>query len=646
VNQFRKYAKYIVLTVLFGMLIISFGFWGVGDMLRMGRGAVEVAHVGGTHIPVYGWIGGTSVSVEEVRDRFNRQLEAIQRQTGQRPEPEAAIRFGLHMRALEETVQRAIIDHAIREFGLAVSDEQVREAIAAEPAFHGSTGKFDPAMFKARLGTMRISEAQLVNDMRRQIAANQLLSVVRAEGLAPKTLRDDIFRQEGERRVAETVYMPDAIVATVPKPGAEQLNTYYEANKSRFQIAEYRAFSYVLLTVDDVMAAVTVTADMVKQEYDARAAEFGSPEKRDIDQVMVTEGEDKAKAIVAAVAGGKTLEDAAKEVLGNENAVIKLGAVEKKELPPGALADGIFGAQPGVLPQPIQSALGWHVVRLNKVEAGKQVRFEEVKEKIENDLKAQAAPDLLIKLVTDFERSLSKTQSMKTSAQELNLKVQTIEGVDARGQDPGGKQVVIGPAAAELVQAAFATRESTESQLFDTPRGEFFVVRTDRVTPARVPALADVEAKVKEAWERDEQKRLATEKAKELVEKTVAGANLETEVKAIGLEVRVTKPVTRFEADQGNYLTQAAVSELFKLGAGKIATVRTSEGAVIVRLKDVQPVDLAKEKDGLERFGKQLDAMMANDLVQQLVGALRGKYGVSIRDEVFAQAFKLQSQQQ
>ena len=490
-NQFRKYAKYIVLTVLFGMLIISFGFWGVGDMLRMGRGAVEVAHVGGTHIPVYGWVGGTSVTVEEVRDRFNRQLEAIQRQTGQRPEPEAAIRFGLHVRALEETVQRAIIEHAIREFGLAVSDDQVRAAIASEPAFHGTTGQFDPALYKARLGNMRITEAQFVADMRRQIAANQLLSVVRSEGLAPKTLRDDIFRQEGERRVAETVYVPDAIAVNVPKPTAEQLNTYYEANKARFQIPEYRAFSYVLLTVDDVMNAVSVTPEMVKQEYEARAAEFGAAEKRDIDQVMA-DNEDKAKAVVAAVAGGKSLEDAAKEVLGNENAVIKLGTVEKKELPPGGLADGIFAAQQGVVPQPIQSALGWHIVRVNRIEPGKTVTFDEVKEKIEKDLKAQAAPDLLIKRVTDFERSLSKTQSMVTSAQELNLKVQAIEGVDARGQDASGKQIVIGPAASELVQAAFATKESSESQLFDTPKGEFFVVRTDRVTPARVPALTEV----------------------------------------------------------------------------------------------------------------------------------------------------------
>jgi len=34
VNQFRKYARFIVLSILFGMLIISFGLWGVGDMLK------------------------------------------------------------------------------------------------------------------------------------------------------------------------------------------------------------------------------------------------------------------------------------------------------------------------------------------------------------------------------------------------------------------------------------------------------------------------------------------------------------------------------------------------------------------------------------------------------------------------------------
>ena len=46
-----------------------------------------------------------------------------------------------------------------------------------------------------------------------------------------------------------------------------------------------------------------------------------------------------------------------------------------------------------------------------------------------------------------------------------------------------------------------------------------------------------------------------------------------------------------------------------------------------------------------DRFGKQLDSMMANDLVTQLVAALRVKYGVSVNEGVFAEAFKAQPQQ-
>jgi peptidyl-prolyl cis-trans isomerase D len=644
VSKFRKYAGYVIMFALMSMLIISFGLWGIGDMLRMGGRGNEVAHVGGTHIPLYGWLGGTSVSVEQVRDRLNRQLEQIQRQTGQRPEPEQALRYGLHIRALEDVVQRAVIDNAMQQYGLMVSESEVQAAIARNPTFQGTTGSFDANKYRALLQQARISEASYIADVRREIASAQLFGAVRTEGLAPTTFRDDIFKMESEKRVGETVYVPDAIIVDVPKPTAEQLGTYFEANKAKFQIPEYRAFSYVLMTVDDVMGQVTVTPEQVKQEYDARASEFGSPEKRDVDQAM-TDSEDKAKKIIETVKAGKSLEDAAKEVLGNADGVIKLGPVLKKDLPAGPLADGVFAAPQGIAAEPIKSALGWHVVRINNIEAGKVTPFDEVKARLENELKAQLAPDLLIKLVTDFERSLSKTQSMAASAQEFNLKVRTVEGVDARGQDMAGKQIVMGPVAGELVQAAFATREGGESQLLETQKGEYFVVRTDRVTPARTPALSEVEPKVLAAWQAEERRKLADQKVKEAVEKANSGGDLGAIAKELGLELRITKPVTRYDADTGNYLTQPATLELFKLAVGKAQSVRSAEGSVIVRPKEIVAADLVKEKDTLERFGKQLDTMIANDLVAQLLAALRGKYGVTVDDQVFAAAFTPQQQQ-
>ena len=104
--------------------------------------------------------------------------------------------------------------------------------------------------------------------------------------------------------------------------------------------------------------------------------------------------------------------------------------------------------------------------------------------------------------------------------------------------------------------------------------------------------------------------------------------------------------MTRYDADTGNYLTQPATQQLFKLPVGKAAAVRSADGNVIVRTKEIQPADLAKEKDQLERFGKQLDGMIGNDLIAQFLAALRTKYGVSVNEEAFTAAFQSQQQQQ
>ena len=643
-NKFRKYAGIAIMVTLMSMLIISFGLWGIGDMLRFGGRTNEVAHVGGVHIPLYGWFGGVSVPVEEVRDRFNRQLDQIQRQTGQRPEPEQAVRYGLHLRALDDVVQRAVIDNAIQDYGLAIGDAEIQAAIAKNPSFQG-TGGFDSARYHSLLQQARIPEAAYVADVRREIATVQLFGVVRPEGLAPNSLRDDVFKMENEKRVAETVYVPDAIVKDVPKPTPDQLKAYFEKNKTKFTIPEYRTFSYVLLTIDDVMPQITVSPDQLKQEYDAKQAQFGTPEKRDVDQAM-TDSEDKAKKIIELAKGGKSLEDAAKEVLGNSDGVIKLGLIEKKDLPAGPLADGVFSLPQGLADAPIKSPLGWHVVRVNKIEPGQVKPFDEVKDKLEKDLKAQLAPDQLMKLVTDFDRIMNKTQSMNEAAADLKVKVKSYENVDARGQDASGKQVVTGPAAAQLVQTAFTTRESNESDLLETQNGEYFVVRTDRVTPSRVPNLSEVESKVTDAWQAEQRREMADAKVKEVVEKANSGSDLAALAKDLGLELRTTKAVTRFDADTPNYLSQRATQELFKLAQGKAQAVRSTDGNVIVRPKEIQPVDLAKEKDTLERFGKQLDIAIGNDLVAELLAGLRQKYGVKLNEAVFQSAFQFQQQQQ
>ncbi len=220
------------------------------------------------------------------------------------------------------------------------------------------------------------------------------------------------------------------------------------------------------------------------------------------------------------------------------------------------------------------------------------------------------------------------------------------DNVDARGQDQAGKQIIIGPAATELVQAAFSTREGADSELLQTQKGEYFVVHVDRITPSRAPVLSEVEARVTQGWEAEQRRKLADAKVKEVVDKANGGGDLGAIAKDLGVELRTTKEVTRFEADTGNYLTQQATQTLFKLAVGKAEAVRGSEGNVVVRPKEIHQADLAKDKDVLARYGTQLDTMVANDMIAQLIAALRARYGVSVDQPAFAAAFQPQQQQQ
>ena len=200
---------------------------------------------------------------------------------------------------------------------------------------------------------------------------------------------------------------------------------------------------------------------------------------------------------------------------------------------------------------------------------------------------------------------------MKAAAEELGLKVKTYENVDARGQD------AVGQAGRDRARPPTSwcrppspRARAARASCWRRQRGEYFVVRTDRVTPARIPALTEVEAKVVEAWQAEERRKLADAKVKEALEKANAGTDL-ARASPRSSAWRCAPPSrSRASRPTSRQLPHPAG------GAGAVqagsrarpSRCARAEGSVIVRLKQIEPVDLAKDKDALDRFGKQLDS--------------------------------------
>ncbi|MGH7063114.1 MAG: SurA N-terminal domain-containing protein, partial [Stellaceae bacterium] len=156
----RSRAASVVVKVLFGMLILSFGVWGIGDIFRNRAPDTVVASV-----------GGETIDAAALQNALQPVLERLRLQTGGTVDLEQAKKLGVVDRVLDQLVDRGLADQETARLQLDVSDEAVRSTISHDPTFRGQTGVFDRAAFNEMLAANHMSEDQYVEMTRREIAA-------------------------------------------------------------------------------------------------------------------------------------------------------------------------------------------------------------------------------------------------------------------------------------------------------------------------------------------------------------------------------------------------------------------------------------------------------------------------------------------
>src|SRR6202048_4356188 len=118
----------IIMAVVMGVLIISFGVWGIADIFK-GFGQSTLAK-----------IGHTEISTEQFRQVYTDRLQQIGRQFGRPLTPDQARAFGLDRQVLQQMVAEAALDEDARRLGLGQSDEAVKKMIFDDPNFKTPAG--------------------------------------------------------------------------------------------------------------------------------------------------------------------------------------------------------------------------------------------------------------------------------------------------------------------------------------------------------------------------------------------------------------------------------------------------------------------------------------------------------------------------
>src|SRR3954447_11323294 len=212
-----------VVAVLFGILIVSFAIWGIGDIFR-GSVRTTVATV-----------GKTDISAEAFRTAYQNELQRLMRQTRQSITPERARSLGLDTQILSRLVTEAALDQRAQELGLSVSDQLIARTIAQDPNFRGPNGQFDRAAFDEILRSNGLSEAAFVREQRGVVTRLQLADAIAGALPVPLALREAIHRSGAGRGSAAYLLLPPATVGDVPAPSEEQLKAFFADHKAAFR---------------------------------------------------------------------------------------------------------------------------------------------------------------------------------------------------------------------------------------------------------------------------------------------------------------------------------------------------------------------------------------------------------------------------
>ena len=612
-----------IMSVVMGLIIVSFVIWGVGDMLR-GFTSSTVATV-----------GGAKISAQEYRWTFQRSLQQYQRRLRQPFTNEQARSIGLDRQVLQRLISETALDEEARRLGLNISNDALRAVIVANPNFHNKEGRFDPQLFASALRDNDLSEQTFVADMRKTMLRQFVLAALTTGVKAPKAEVKAEADTEGQTRSVEYFVLPAAAADDIPAPSEETLKAFFKDRKSNYRAPEYRSVNAVALEPEQLANPAEVSDADARAAYGklaGRDPRYGAPEKRDLQQILFP-NEAEAEAAEAKIRAGASFDDIVKErSLKPED--VDLGQTTKDAMIDKPEADAVFALPQGGVSGVLKTQFGPVVVRVKSITPSTVKPYEAVAEEIKRQVSASRAGDKIQSIHDKIEDERVSGKSLIEAAKDNGLDAQTIAAVDARGLDPSGKPVNM-PDKTDLLRSVFASDVGLDEAPLQTKDGGFVWFVVTKIDPAHDRSFADAKPEVEADWRAEAIDKALAARADDLVKQLAAGANVKDLAKGVGAEVRNATDVTR---DEKTNLPESVVAAIFRQPPDGAGSAKTPDGRAVFKITadKTPPVDFNDFR--VKTMAERLDGAMRESMLEQYVAALRHSLGVVVNQSVLQSA--------
>jgi peptidyl-prolyl cis-trans isomerase D len=612
----------IIMAVVMGVLIVSFGVWGIADIFK-GFGQSTLAKV-----------GGTEISTEQFRQIYTDKLQQLGRQFGRPLTSEQARAFGIDRQVLQQTLAEAALDEEARRMGLGQSDAEVMRSIYNDPNFRGLNGQFDPARFQSLIRQFGYSEQRYLAEQRRVGLRRQIAGTISAGLEPPKPLIDALIRFQNEQRSIEYIKLDAAQAGTIDSPSPETLAAYFDEHKTQFRAPEYRKISFVAITPEEIGKWNEVSDEDARKVFEQQRDRLGTPEKREISQIVFPNAEE-ALAARGRLTSGTSFDDLAKE--RNLNlADVDLGLIAKSAILDPAVAEAAFSMPSGEVSQPVQGRFGVALVKVGKIEPGTTPTYEGLAAQIKKDLATERARAKVAELHNKMEDERGGGAGVVEAAQKLGIAPVTIEAVDRSGRAPDGQPVTNIPRGLDVVSQAFNSDVGVDNDPIQF-NGGYVWYDVLGITPSRERNLDEVKDQVEARWREDQISTKLRAKATEIVQKLENGGKLADIAASLGVKVETAAGFRR-DASLPD-VPSAVIAAAFRTPKDGVGQTPVAGGSqwVVFRVTDVTvpPIDMASQE--VKSLKDTLQRGLTDEQVAQYVTKIESALGTSVNQAAFGQ---------
>ena len=502
------------------LIIPSFVFFGVEGYTQLRSEAnAKVAEVDGQGITQAEWDEAHRRSV----DRIRRQMPSVDVALLDTPQAKRDTLDGL--------IRERVLLRAAQQQHLLPGDERLKRLFLEDPQY-APIRNADGTVNKSILAAQGMSSEMFAEQLRMEIGMSQVLSGLAGSATAPKVAVTTAIEAVLQRREVQSQAFDARTYQGRVSPTDADLEAYYKANPEALRLPEQAEVEYVVLDVPGLMKGVTVSDEDLRKYYAENASRYNTQEERRASHILVKadksapaperqKAKEKAEDLLAQARkapGGfadlarRHSEDPGSAPRGGDLDFFGRGAMVKP------FEDAVFGMKPGEISPVIESDFGFHVIRLEAVRGGEKKPFEAVLAEIEGEVKRQLAQRKFAESAEQFTNTVyEQADSLQPAIDRFKLdkRTATVTRTPASG--------ATGPFAnAKVLEAVFSTDAITNKRntdAIDIGGSQLVSVRVVKHQPARVPPLAEVRDRVREAVVRQQAAALARKDGEALLDK-------------------------------------------------------------------------------------------------------------------------------